>query len=332
MTKKAITYGVIGVGALGRHHARWARQIEAFDLAGVYDIKSDRATEVAAEIGCRSYNSLPSLLAECEAVSIAATTSNHCEVALQVIAAGKHLLIEKPIAATLDEADHIIEAADKAGVCLMVGHIERFNPAVAALKNHEISPRFIEGHRLAAFNPRGADVAVVLDLMIHDIDLALHLIESEVTDISASAVAVVSDSVDIANARLTFANGAVANLTASRISLKPMRKLRIFQPSGYYSLDLAEKQADLYRMLDGDPMDGELSLPLGQSGKKLGYLKEGETSQDMLEMELKAFAEAIKGNIPVPISGADGRAALQVALAVIDESRTSAQAFGDDER
>ena len=146
------------------------------------------------------------------------------------------------------------------------------------------TPVFIESHRIATFKNRGVDVDVVLDLMIHDIDLALHLIESEVTDISASAVAVVSDSVDIANARLTFANGAVANLTASRISLKPMRKLRIFQPSGYYSLDLAEKQADLYRMLDGDPMDGELSLPLGQSGKKLGYLKECETSQYMLEM------------------------------------------------
>jgi len=321
---------VVGVGALGKHHARWASQIDSIDFQGIYDRDPSRAETVASELKCRRYETLESLIDACEAVSIAVTTSDHGDVALQAIDAGKHLLIEKPIAATLDEADRILTAAEAKKVKLMVGHIERFNPALSALKNHNLRPRFIEAHRLAAFNPRGADVAVVLDLMIHDIDLALHLVKSPVRDISASAVAVVSDTIDIANARLTFENGAVANLTASRISLKPMRKLRIFQSSGYYSLDLAEKRADLYRLLETEPMEGEFSIPLGQSGKNLGYMKAGDSAHDMLEMELKAFAEAIIENRPSPITGREGREALAVALAVVEESNKASESFAAD--
>lgn len=327
-----IKYGVIGVGALGRHHARWATQIGAFDFQGIYDRDPERSEAVASEFNCRRFDSLESLIDACEAVSIAVTTSDHGDVALPVIEAGRHLLIEKPIAATLAEADRMLAAAEARKVTLMVGHIERFNPALAALKNHHLRPRFIEAHRLAAFNPRGADVAVVLDLMIHDIDLALYLVKSPVRDISASAVAVVSDTDDIANARLTFENGAVANLTASRISLKPMRKLRIFQASGYYSLDLAEKRADLYRLLDTAPLEGEFSIPLGESGKNLGYMKAGDKTPDMLEMELKAFASAIIENLPPPISGREGREALAVALAVIEESHKGSESFVADEQ
>jgi predicted dehydrogenase len=307
-------------------------QIGTFDLQGVYDIDRERSERVAAELGCRSFDSAEALIQSCEAVSVAVTTSEHFKVALDVIKAGKNALIEKPIAATLDEADQIIAAADKQAVKLMVGHIERFNPAIAALQSHDIKPRFIEAHRLAAFNPRGADVAVVLDLMIHDIDLALSLVKSPIKDIAASAVAVISDTVDIANARLTFENGAVANLTASRISLKPMRKLRIFQSSGYFSLDLAEKQADLYRLLDKAPLEGELPIPLGQSGKNIGYMKAGDASQDMLKTELTAFGNAILENKPAPISGRDGRDALAVALAVIEESAKASENFVIDER
>jgi len=325
-----IKYGVIGVGALGRHHARWASQIKAIDFQGIYDRDQGRAEAVATELNCHRFDTLESLIKACDAVSIAVTTSDHSKVALDVIHAGKHLLIEKPIAATLDEADEILNAADAASVKLMVGQIERFNPALAALKNHKLRPRFIEAHRLAAFNPRGADVAVVLDLMIHDIDLSLHLVQSPVRHISASAVAVVSDTVDIANARLTFENGAVANLTASRISLKPMRKLRIFQSSGYYSLDLAEKRADLYRLLESEPLDGEFAIPLGESGKNLGYMKAGDSTGDMLEKELTAFAEAILDNRPVPVSGREGRDALAVALAVIEESNKASMSFAAD--
>jgi predicted dehydrogenase len=327
-----IKYGIIGVGALGRHHARWAQQIDSLQLSGVYDIVEDRAVKVADELGCKAFDSLDSLIDSSDAASIAVTTSNHCEVALKVIEAGRHLLIEKPIASTLEETDRIIKAAENKQVKLMVGHIERFNPALDALKKYNIRPRFIEAHRLAAFNPRGTDVAVVLDLMIHDIDLALHLVKSPVVQISASAVNVISDTEDIANARLTFENGAVANLTASRISLKPMRKMRIFQTSGYFSLDLAEKKADLYRMLDAEAGDGELAIPLGNSGQNIGYMKTGDTSTDMLCAELESFAAAILEDRPPPISGGDGRDALAVALSVIEESHKGARAFVSDER
>jgi len=322
-----IRYGVIGVGALGKHHARWAKVIAGMELAGIYDINSGRAQETAKELGCPVFSSLAELFIACDAVSIAVTTSSHWEVARQVIEAGKHLLIEKPIAATIEEADNIVAAARAKGVKLMVGHIERFNPAVLTLAGYDIRPRFIEAHRLAAFNPRGADVAVILDLMIHDIDLALYLIKSPIKQVTASAVAVISDSEDIANARLTFANGAVANLTASRISLRPMRKLRLFQESGYFSLDLAEKQADLYRLLDGQPRDGEMAIPLGQSGRNLGYFKATNKATDMLQAELESFAAAIRENKSPAISGEEGRDALAVALAVVEESRKAAEAF-----
>lgn len=327
-----IKYGVIGVGALGRHHARWASQIDTFDLQGVYDLIDERASTVAGETHCRAFASVDELIDACEAVSVAVSTTDHCDVALRVIAAGKGLLIEKPIAASLDEADRIIAAAKEKNVTLMVGHIERFNPALEALAGYEIRPKFIEAHRLSAFNPRGADVAVVLDLMIHDIDLALHLINSPVADIAASAVAVVSDTVDIANARITFEDGAVANLTASRISLRPMRKLRIFQSSGYFSLDLAEKRADLYRLLDKEPLNGEMAIPLGQSGKNIGYLKRGESSHDMLQAELTAFADAVRGRRPLPVTGEEARDALAVALAVIEKSKAASETIRIDDR
>ncbi|NMC44382.1 MAG: Gfo/Idh/MocA family oxidoreductase [candidate division Zixibacteria bacterium] len=323
-----IKYGVIGVGSLGRHHARWAGMLEGVELVGVYDRLPERAAQVAAEQRCRAFPAAEALTEACDALSVAVTTSDHCDIALKVIEARRHLLVEKPIAATLEQADRMVAAAEAAGVILMVGHIERFNPAVTALAGYDLSPRFIEAHRLAAFNPRGADVAVVLDLMIHDIDLVLHLIKSAVERIDASAVAVVSDTVDIANARLTFANGAVANLTASRISLRPMRKLRIFQSSGYFSLDFTEKQADLYRMLAGAPQEDELAVPLGLSGRNLGYRKAGDKSQDMLQAELAAFVDAVRGNRPPAVTGREGRDALAVALAVIEQSR---QASGRSE-
>lgn len=325
-----IKYGVIGVGALGKHHARWASVLEGLELVGVYDRIPTRAEQVATDTHCRAFPTPEALIGECDALSVAVTTSDHCDVALKIIAAGRHLLIEKPITATLEEADRVIAAADAAGITLMVGQIERFNPAVTALAGYDITPRFIEAHRLAAFNPRGADVAVVLDLMIHDIDLVLHLIKSPVRHIDASAVAVVSDTVDIANVRLTFANGAVANLTASRISLRPMRKLRIFQNSGYYSLDFTEKQADLYRMLEGAPQEDELAVPLGLSGRNLGYRQVGDKSQDMLQAELAAFAAAIRGDRPVAVTGREGREALAVALAVIAQSQNPTDPSGID--
>jgi len=307
---------VVGVGALGRHHLRWLAQLPQSQLVGLYDIDTAKAEQYAAEYGVAAFRSLEEVSAAAQAVSVVVTTSAHYDVASELIDRGLHCLIEKPITPKMSQATKIQELADRRGVKVTVGQIERFNPAVRALDNLAIHPSFIEAHRLAAFDPRGTDVAVVLDLMIHDIDLALHFIKSPVADIQASAVAVISEQADIANARLTFANGAVANLTASRISLKPMRKLRIFQKEGYYSLDLANKQADLYRLAKpGEPVEG-FKVPLGKSGREIAYTKKADTGEDMLGAGLGAFLEAVLQDRPVAVSVAEASEALRVALEI----------------
>ena len=308
---------VIGVGHLGRHHARWFKTIKASELIGVYDADQDKCRKVAEELGVIAFADLSEIAGKVDAVSIAVPTTNHFEVAEQLIMQRIHCLIEKPIAATVEQAEKLTAQAGKYNIVLTVGHIERFNPAVEALKNYRIAPRFIEAHRLAAFDPRGADVAVVLDLMIHDIDLALHLIKSKVKRIDASAVAVISDRHDIANARLTFENGAVANLTASRISLHAMRKLRIFQKSGYFSLDLAEKQADIYRLADDNNNDiPGMRVPLGKSGHDIIYNKAGAKDDDMLCKELTAFAHSVQTGAAPEVSSSEATEALRVAVEI----------------
>lgn len=314
---RKIRTAVVGVGGLGRHHLKWLSQLPGSDLVGLYDIDRDKRDRYAAESDVVAFETLDQLAEKVEAVSVVVPTSAHFEVASLLIERGLHALIEKPVTATLDEALKLGKLAALRGVKLTVGHIERFNPAVLAIKETDISPSFIEAHRLAAFDPRGTDVAVVLDLMIHDIDLALSFVDSRVVDIQASAVAVISEMVDIANARLTFANGAVANLTASRISLHPMRKLRIFQKSGYYSLDLARKQADIYRLADkeNDLSEG-IRLPLGKSGQDILYLKKTDSGQDMLGAELEAFLTSIIEDQPPAVSLEDAAEALRIALEV----------------
>ncbi|MCK4606158.1 MAG: Gfo/Idh/MocA family oxidoreductase [candidate division Zixibacteria bacterium] len=310
------TTAVVGVGALGRHHLRWYSQLPDSDLVGLYDIDRDKAARYAAEYNVTAFDSLEQLAERAAAVSVVVPTTAHYEVASYLIERGIHCLIEKPVTSSYEDALRLEKHAPDRGVKLAVGHIERFNPAVRALAGLDIQPSFIEAHRLAAFDPRGTDVAVVLDLMIHDIDLALMFIQSNIVNIQASAVAVVSDKPDIANARLTFENGAVANLTASRISLGAMRKLRIFQKSGYYSLDLAAKQADLYRMAAPDEPSEGMRLPLGKSGKDILYLKKGNDGEDMLRMELAAFLKAVDDDGPVAVTVRDGAEALRVALEV----------------
>jgi len=307
---------VVGVGSLGRHHLKWLAQLEQSELVGLYDIDSDRAKQNAAEYNITTFDSLDALADTAEAVSVVVTTSAHFEVASFLINRGVHCLIEKPITPAVQQADELRKLADEGGVKVTVGHIERFNPAVRSLADTDLQPSFIEAHRLAAFDPRGTDVAVVLDLMIHDIDLALMFTRSSVVNIQASAVAVISEQVDIANARLTFANGAVANLTSSRISLKPMRKLRIFQKSGYYSLDLAQKQADLYRLAGPDEKVTGLRVPLGKSGKEIIYTKKADSGEDMLAAELSAFLGAVLNDQPVAVSIDEATEALRVALEV----------------
>ncbi len=313
---KKLKTAVIGVGALGRHHLKWYSQIPQSQLVGFYDSDKEKCEKYSSEYGVTAFKSIAEVAENAEAVSIAVPTTMHSEVACLLIEKDVHCLIEKPIAASIQEAKNIQELAKKYKVKVTVGHIERFNPAVLALKDIDIHPSFIEAHRLAAFDPRGTDVAVVIDLMVHDIDLALHLIKSKVKDIQASAVAVVSEQADIANARLTFENGAVVNLTASRISLQPMRKLRIFQKSGYYALDLAQKQADLYRLADGNAVPEGARFPLGKSGQDVVYVKKADSGKDMLESELKAFLDSIINDTSPIVSIEDATEALRVALEI----------------
>ena len=313
---KKIKTAVVGVGALGRHHLRWYSKIAESELVGLYDIEPRRAEQYSEEYNITAFDSLDDLCKSAEAVSIVTPTTTHCEITSTLIKKGIHCLIEKPIAANNEEATEILKLANSQDVKITVGHIERFNPAVEALQEIDIQPSFIEAHRLAAFDPRGTDVAVVLDLMIHDVDLVLNFIKSELSDIQASAVAVISEQADIANARLTFKNGAVANLTASRISLSAMRKLRIFQKSGYCSLDLAKKQADFYSLADGKNDSSGARIPLGKSGKEIIYLKKPDTGKDMLESELSSFLNCIIEDSPVAVTVSEGARSLEVALEI----------------
>ncbi len=282
----------------------------------MYDIDREKGKKYADEYNVTAFESLEQLADRADVVSVVVPTTAHYEVASYLIDRGINCLIEKPITATLDEASRLQRLAESRGVKVTVGHIERFNPAVQAVLEHDMRPSFIEAHRLAAFDPRGADVAVVLDLMIHDIDLVLSFVDSKIVDIQASAVAVVSRQADIANARLTFENGAVANLTASRISLREMRKLRIFQKSGYYSLDLAKKQADLYRLAESGKEAEGMRIPLGKSGRDLIYLRKDDSGQDMLEVELQSFLDAVAHDKPVAVPLQQATEALRVALEV----------------
>jgi predicted dehydrogenase len=304
------------VGALGKHHLKWLHEIPGSDLVGVYDIDTEKATRSAHEYGITAFGSLQDLAEAVEAAAVVVPTTAHCEVASLLINHGIHCLIEKPVAATMRDAETLARLTAEGNLKVTVGHIERFNPAVQGLQGLDVRPSFIEAHRLAAFDPRGADVAVVLDLMIHDIDLVLSLVGAEVADIQASAVAVVSEQADIANARLTFENGAVANLTASRISLHALRKMRLFQKSGYYSLDLARKEADIYRLADEGADEEGLRVPLGKSGRELLYLKKTDSGEDMLRAELENFLEAILQDRPVAVPLQEAMAALDVALRI----------------
>jgi predicted dehydrogenase len=317
--------GVVGVGSLGFHHARILREIEGVRMAGVFDASAERAAHVAAELGVPAFPSLDAFLGGVDAAVVAVTTTNHAEVALEAIGRGVHLLIEKPIAATLDEADRIVAAARGAGVVVATGHVERFNGALRACEQYLDGPRFVESHRLAPFNPRGTDVAVVLDLMIHDIDLVLGLVGSHVKRLDAVGVPVLTVSEDIANARLEFVNGAVANITASRVSFERMRKIRFFQRSGYISLDLAKGTGEYLRLKKGATLpEGDFSLlSLANVVERLELAGDGV---EPLRAELTAFVRAVRGEGPLVVSGEDGRDALAVALEIMSSIESHAAA------
>lgn len=318
MATSDVRIGVVGAGALGFHHVRLLRDAPGVQLAGFHDERPERASQVAGELGVRSYTSLDELLDDVEALTIAVPTPAHFEVARAALERGKHLLIEKPIAATLDEADELLALADRAGVLLQTGHVERFNRAVRAALPHVREPRFVESDRLAPFNPRGSDVAVVLDLMIHDIDLVRALVGGGVREVSATGIPVLTPFVDIANARLVFDSGAVANITASRVSRDRLRKVRLFQRDGYLSLDLAAGAGVFYRMRQ----DVDLA-ELAHAPRALEAFVEAvplaAPEGEPLRLEFDSFVDAIRGRAPVVVSGRDGRDALEIALRIVRE-------------
>ena len=318
--------GVLGVGSLGFHHARILREVPGAEMAGVYDDDAARLEKVAAELGVRAFRSRGELLESVDAAVIAVPTTVHTEVALPAIDAGVHLLIEKPIASTLEEAEAIVSAARERNLVVLTGHVERFNGALRACEPYLEDPRFIESHRLAPFNPRGTDVAVVLDLMIHDIDLVLGLVGTPVETVDSIGVPVLTPSADIANARLSFANGAVANITASRVSFERMRKIRFFQTSGYMSLDLAAGTGEFLRLKPGArlPEGGEMGV-----AALMGLVERIELKGDgtePLRAELEAWVAAVRGEGPLVVSGEAGRDALRVALQIMERIEQHAAA------
>jgi predicted dehydrogenase len=316
-----VRIGVVGAGALGFHHTRILRELPRAALVGFHEARPERASQVSAELGVPAFASLDALLDEVEAVSVVVPTPAHYAVAAAALERGVHVLIEKPIATTLEEADALIAIAGRAGALVQTGHVERFNRAVRAALPYVEGPRFIESDRLAPFNPRGTDVAVVLDLMIHDIDLVRTFVGGGVADVSAVGVPVLTPFPDIANARITFETGAVANITASRVSRDRMRKLRIFQQSGYLSLDLAAGTGEFYRLRrDVDLValvrDAQGAQALESFVERVALTApEGEP----LRLELENFLEAIRGRAEIAVSGDDGREALAVALTIVKE-------------
>ena len=310
--------GVVGAGSLGFHHIRILRDLPGVQLSGFVETRRDRAQEVETELGVKAHPSLDGLLEASDAVIVVVPTSAHCAVASAAIERGKHVFIEKPITTTLEEADALLELAREKGVIVQIGHIERFNQAVRAALPYVNKPRFIDSERLAPFSPRGSDVAVVLDLMIHDIDLLLTLVGTDAKEISAVGVPVLTPMLDIANARVTFMSGAVANITSSRISREKKRKIRIFQQSGYLSLDLASGSGEFFRLRsDIDPLSVR-SAPADITAF-VDRIKLEAPAGEPLKLELESFVAALKGDGPVVVTGEEGRLALGVALRIVKE-------------
>ncbi len=315
--------GVIGTGHLGKLHIKMFKQIENCELVGIYDINPEQADSAASEYNTEVFNNLHTLMKSSHAVSIAATTSEHYKLAKKALENNLHVFVEKPITSLISEAEELVDISNKKKLNLQVGHIERFNPALISLEKYINNPMFVQTDRLAQFNPRGTDVAVVLDLMIHDIDVILNLVNSNVSRVDANGVAVVSDSIDIANARIQFENGAVANVTASRISQKKMRKMRIFQRDTYLSLDFITGVSEIYKLLPLDQsIDSSLitfgEIGVGEKRKKLVYEQPEVKEINALEYELQLFVDSILNKKRPVVSGEDGLKALKVAQTIIE--------------
>jgi predicted dehydrogenase len=310
-----VRVGVIGVGHLGQHHARLLASMPGVSLAGVVDTKPGRAAEIAAKYGAPAATDVTQLFGQVDAVSIAVPTVSHIEVALPFIERGVAVLVEKPLAASVADADRLLSAAARHGVTVAAGHTERFNPAVVAALPLVDRPRFVEVHRLGTFPERSLDIDVIFDLMIHDLDLLLAAVKSEVTSIEAVGVNVLTPKTDIANVRLRFANGCIANLTASRISRERVRKARFFQPQSYVSIDYAAQEVEVYRLAPGG---GGPSTSLGSGRPTIQGGKLEVAQQEPLFCELADFVEAVRTRRPAGVTGQAGREALALATRVAD--------------
>lgn len=314
--------GVLGAGHLGKIHIKCIKDIPEYELVGFYDPIPENAAAVSEEHGISSFSSIAGLLEEVDVVDIVTPTLSHFDCAKQALEAGKHVFIEKPVTNTIEEAEKLIALSTEKGLKMQVGHVERFNPAFTAANPYLNEPMFIETHRLAQFNPRGLDVPVVLDLMIHDIDVILHAVGSPVKHISASGVGVVADTPDIANARLEFENGCVANLTTSRIAVKNMRKSRFFQKDAYVAVDFLEKKSEIVRLQEasGDESPFSLVLDLGEDKGKKEIIFENPKVEPVnaIREELFTFHEAIKNDTEPIVTIQDGYNALKVAHDILD--------------
>jgi predicted dehydrogenase len=314
--------GVLGAGHLGKIHLRLLNQSDKYDLVGFYDADEMNGKKVEEEFGYKYFKTVDALIEAVDMVDIVTPTLSHYDCEKKAISYGKHIFIEKPITNTVEEAEHIRELLAEHDIRGQVGHVERFNPAFIAVREQINNPMFIETHRLAEFNPRGTDVPVVLDLMIHDIDIILSVVKSKVKNVSASGVSVISDTPDIANARIEFENGCVANLTASRISLKNMRKTRFFQKDAYISVDFLEKKCEVVKMKDAPqtPGDFDMILQNAEGIKKQIYFDNPEVANNNAILdELETFADAINNNTTPIVTLHDGTEALRVATMIIDQ-------------
>ena len=318
--KQDIKIAVIGVGHLGKRHVQHLSNIENVTLVGVFDIDSTRAEGISNTFKIDCFKSIQDLLKNVDAVSIVTPTKDHKAVAEVCIKAGKHVFIEKPITETVEEADALIDLSNEYNTIIQVGHIERLNPALLPLSEYELNPKFVEVQRLAPYMLRGSDVPVVLDLMIHDIDLILTLIPSPVKHIESTGVSIMTNSVDIANARITFENGATANLTSSRVAKDRVRKLKIFQEDLYITVDFLIGLTEIYRAMDADQNDPEaiMTAPLESNGKhrQIFYEKPKIAKTDALKMELINFIKSIKGEEKPVVDGSAGRNALKIAIEI----------------
>jgi len=310
--------GVFGVGHLGKFHLNNWKEIDSAKVIGFFDPNNENAKQATAQYGIKRYMDEDKLMDACDIIDVVVPTDKHFEVCMAAVRKGKHVFVEKPLAHTIQEAKDLVDMVREANVKLQVGHVERFNPAYLAIKDCKLNPMFIEVHRLAQFNPRGTEVSVILDLMIHDIDIILSLVKSGVKNISASGVAVMTDTPDIANVRIEFNNGCVANLTSSRISMKKMRKIRLFQKDAYFGIDFLEKKTEIIKLKqpeDQNVFSFDIETP---NGKKTIAVANPEIQQaNAIKSELESFVGSIINNIPVVVSEIDGLLAMEVAHQIL---------------